>query len=75
MSKTTSLVMLAISAILGAVMITLYFIPSVPVIAFGIVGAMFIFVIGVYAMMAESHENTYIDNLAYAPINNPFHRW
>ena len=55
MSKTTSLVMLAISAILGAVMITLYFIPSVPVIAFGIVGAMFIFVIGVYAMLSLIH--------------------
>lgn len=75
MSKSTSLIIQTTSAILGAVFIALYFIPSTPTIAFGIVGVILIFVVGLYAMITEAQDNSCVDHLAYSPINNPFHRW
>lgn len=75
MSKLTSLIMQTTSGILGAVFIALYLIPSSPAVAFGIVGALLIGVIGVYAIMSEPHDISYAENKAYAPMNNPFHRW
>lgn len=75
MSKSTSLIMNTTSGILGAVFIALYFIPSSPTVAFGIVGALLIGVISVYAIMSEPHDVSYAENNAYAPVNNPFHRW
>lgn len=75
MSKSTSLSMQTTIGILGAVSIALYLVPSVPTVAFGIVGAMLIGVIGAYAIMSEPRDVSYAENNAYAPVNNPFHRW
>lgn len=75
MSKSTSLIMGTTIGILGAVFVALYLVPSVPTVAFGIVGALLIGVIGVYAIVSEPHDVSYAENNAYAPVNNPFHRW
>lgn len=75
MSKSTSLIMNTTSGILGAVFVALYLVPSVPTMAFGIVGSLLIGVIGVYAIVSEPHDVSYAENKAYAPVSNPFHRW
>lgn len=75
MSKSTSLIMQTTIGILGAVFVALYLVPSSPTIAFGIVGVLLIGVIGVYAIVSEPRDISYAENSAYAPVNNPFHRW